>query len=280
MQNTDSSVLLARRAGAVLHLTINRPEARNAMNGELLEELIAAFEAVAACGEVRAVVLRGAGGNFCAGGDVKDFARLRRQEAAPGTDPVAAFNRRFGALLELVNGVPQAVVVVAEGAVLGGGFGLACVADVTIVRNDANFGLPETSLGVIPAQIAPFVVQRIGLSQARRLGVCGGRFDGAEAYRLGLAHYVEYGDAALAAREAQVLDQIMRCAPGANAVTKQIMLAVGSEPLGQVLDRAATLFSAALCGPEAAEGTQAFMEKRLPQWAAAGNVETGEADVR
>lgn len=280
MQTIENSALLARREGAVLYLTINRPEARNAMNAQLLEELITAFEAVAACTGVRAVVLRGAGGTFCAGGDVKDFARLRRQEAAPGTDPVAAFSRRFGTLLELVNGVPQAVVVVAEGAVLGGGFGLACVADVTIVRNDASFGLPETSLGVIPAQIAPFVVQRIGLSQARRLGVCGGRFDGAEAYRLGLAHFVEYSDAALGAREAQVLAQIMRCAPGANAVTKQIMLAVGGEPLGQVLDRAATLFSAALNGPEAAEGTQAFVEKRLPQWAAAGNVETGEADVR
>ncbi|HJV01842.1 MAG TPA: enoyl-CoA hydratase-related protein [Burkholderiaceae bacterium] len=280
MQTIENSALLARREGAVLHLTLNRPEARNAMNAQLLEELIAAFEAVAACTEVRAVVLRGAGGTFCAGGDVKDFARLRRQEAAPGTDPVAAFNRRFGTLLELVNGVPQAVLVVAEGAVLGGGFGLACVADVTMVRDDASFGLPETSLGVIPAQIAPFVVQRIGLSEARRLGVCGGRFDGAEAYRLGLAHFVEYSDAALAAREAQVLAQIMRCAPGANAMTKQIMLAVGGEPLGQVLDRAATLFSAALNGAEAAEGTQAFMEKRLPQWAAAGNVETGEADVR
>ena len=78
----------------------------------------------------------------------------------------------------------------------------------------------------------------------------------------------------------QVLAQVMRCAPGANAMTKQIMLAVGGEPLGQVLDRAATLFSAALRGPEAAEGTQAFLEKRLPQWAAAGNVETGDADVR
>jgi isohexenylglutaconyl-CoA hydratase len=280
MHTIDNSVLLARREGAVLYLTINRPEARNAMNAEVLEELIATFEAVAACPDVRAVVLRGAGGNFCAGGDVKDFARLRRQEAAPGTDPVAAFNRRFGTLLELVNGVPQAVIVMAEGAVLGGGFGLACVADVTIARNDASFGLPETSLGVVPAQIAPFVVQRIGLSHARRLGVCGGRFNGAEAYRLGLAHFVEHSDAGLAAREVQVLAQVMRCAPGANALTKQIMLAVGSEPLGQVLDRAATLFSAALRGPEAAEGTQAFVEKRLPQWAAAGNVETGDAHVR
>lgn len=280
MQTIDNAVLLARREGAVLYLTINRPEARNAMNAQLLEELIDTFEAVAACPDVRAVVLRGAGGNFCAGGDVKDFARLRQQPAGPGTDPVAAFNRRFGTMLELVNGVPQAVIVVAEGAVLGGGFGLACVADVTIARNDASFGLPETSLGVVPAQIAPFVVQRIGLSHARRLGVCGGRFNGAEAYRLGLAHFVEHGDAGMAAREEQVLAQVMRCAPGANAITKQIMLAVGSEPLGQVLDRAATLFSVALRGPEAAEGTQAFVEKRLPQWAAAGNVETGDADVR
>lgn len=263
----ETPSLLTQIDGGVLQLSINRPEARNAMNEQVLTDLIAIFRSLTSRDDLRAVVIRGAGGNFCAGGDVKDFARLRQIQAAPGTDPVAAFNRRFGEMLESVNAATQATIAVAEGAVLGGGFGLACVADVTIAHRDASFGMPETGLGILPAQIAPFVVERIGLSQARRLGVCGARFDGAEAVRIGLAHFVESDAAALDARLAAVLKQILRCAPKANAGTKQIMLAVGKKPLSQVLDDAAISFSAALAGHEAAEGTRAFMGKRLPTWA-------------
>ena len=259
--------LLTRVDNGVLHVSINRPEARNAMNEQVLTDLIAVFGSLASRGDLRVVILRGTGGNFCAGGDIKDFARIRQIVAEPGTDPVAGFNRRGGEMLELIDTVPQATIAVVEGAVLGGGFGLACVADVTIAHKDAGFGLPETGLGVLPAQIAPFVVRRIGLAQARRLGVCGARFDGAEAVRLGLAHFVEADGAALEARLADVLKQILRCAPKANAETKRIMLAVGRQPLAQVLDDAAIRFSAALRGPEAAEGTRAFIEKRLPGWA-------------
>jgi isohexenylglutaconyl-CoA hydratase len=259
--------LLTRVDGGVLHVSINRPEARNAMNEQVLTDLIAVFGSLASRDDLRVVILRGTGGNFCAGGDIKDFARIRQIVAEPGTDPVAGFNRRGGEMLELIDTVPQATIAVVEGAVLGGGFGLACVADVTIAHQDAGFGLPETGLGVLPAQIAPFVVRRIGLAQARRLGVCGARFDGAEAVRLGLAHFVEADGAALEARLADVLKQILRCAPRANAETKRIMLAVGGQPLAQVLDDAAIRFSAALRGPEAAEGTRAFIEKRPPGWA-------------
>ena len=251
----------------VLHLNFNRADARNAMNAQVVADLITVFEALKSRDEIRAAVLRGNGGHFCAGADVKDFARLRAQPTGAGVDPVAVFNRQFGHMLQRVNEAPQATIAVIEGAVLGGGFGLACVVDVGIAHKDASFGMPETGLGILPAQIAPFVVERIGLSQARRLGVCGARFNGDEALRLGLVHFVEPDAEFLDNRLAEVLRQIRRCAPRANTETKRIMLAVGQRDLGAILDDAAAKFSAAMQGPEAAEGTRAFIEKRLPNWA-------------
>ena len=121
---------------------------------------------------------------------------------------------------------------------------------------------------VFPAQIAPFVVERIGLTQARRLGVCGGRFKGEEAARLGLVHFVEQDEAGLQTKLDEVLGQIRNCAPGANAVTKAIMLQVGQMDMDQVLDHAAAEFSACIRGEEGVEGTTAFVEKRAPSWAA------------
>ena len=262
------NLLLALDQG-VLHMTFNRPDSRNALSVALLSDIVAVFDAIRDSREVRAVVLRGAGGNFCAGGDIKDMAavRLAQAKAGDGDDPAAAYNRKFGAFLRKVNEAPQATGAICEGAVLGGGFGLACVADVAFAHVEASFGLPETGLGIVPAQIAPFVVQRIGLSQARRLGVCGGRFKGEEARRLGIVHDVFADDAALQQLLDGTLKQILRCAPNANAVTKEIMLKVGSTELDPLLDHAAKRFSEAVRGPEGAEGTAAFIEKRLPKWA-------------
>jgi len=263
--------LLLQLDRGVLHLTFNRPDSRNALSIALLTDIVAVFDAIRDSREVRAVVLRGAGGNFCAGGDIKDMAgvRMAKPEGA-GADPAAAYNRKFGAFLRKVNEAPQATIAICEGAVLGGGFGVACVADVAFAHVDASFGLPETGLGIVPAQIAPFVVQRIGLSQARRLGVCGGRFKGEEARRLGIVHDVFRDEAGLAALLDDTLRQILRCAPGANAVTKELMLKVGAVELDALLDYAAKRFSEAVRGPEGAEGTAAFIEKRLPKWAQRG----------
>jgi isohexenylglutaconyl-CoA hydratase len=267
MNLPDTPTLLVGVDEGVMQVCINRPETRNAMSAQVVTDLLAVFEDVRSRDGLRALVLRGAGGNFCAGGDIKDMAAARTSVASSHADPVAAFNRRFGTMVEQFDALPVATVAILEGAVLGGGFGLACAADVSIAQEDAKFGLPETGLGILPAQIAPFVVRRIGLSHARRLGLCGARFDGVEALRLGLAHYVEPDTDGLDARLADVLSQILRCGPKANADTKKIMLSVGTVPLCAVLDDAAARFSAALRGPEAAEGTRAFLEKRSPAWA-------------
>lgn len=254
--------LLLKLEAGVLHVTLDRPDSRNAMSLAMVGELRAALAAVNQDRNVRALVLRGAGGHFCAGGDIKDMARAR----ARGGDAYRELNRAFGALLEEAQQAPQVLIAVLEGAVLGGGFGLACVSDIAIASTTARFGLPETSLGIVPAQIAPFVVKRIGLTQARRLALSAARFDGAEALRLGLVHFSE-PDAELEQRLQQVLEQVRQCAPGANAATKALLLASEDEPLDALLDRAAGLFADAVLGSEGAEGTMAFVQKRTPKWA-------------
>lgn len=263
-----SEQIATRLEAGVLHLTLNRPESRNAMSLKMVEEIEAVFDAIADRRDVRAVVLRGAGGHFCAGGDIKDMAGARGQTGGEGKpDGLAVVNRRFGTLITKVDRAPQATVAVLEGAVLGGGFGLACVADVAIARQDAKFGLPETGLGVPPAQIALFLVRRLGLSQARRLAVTGGRFDGEVAAAIGLVHEVVQDEAGIQSKLDEVLSQIRRCAPGAVATTKHLMHQVGTTDPEQLLDEAAQSFAAAARGPEGMEGMMAFMQKRKPNWA-------------
>jgi isohexenylglutaconyl-CoA hydratase len=256
------TLLLDSHSG-VLHVTLNRPQSRNAMSLQMVGELRAVLAAVREDPQIRALVLCGAGGHFCAGGDIKDMANARSH----GADAYRELNRAFGSLLEEAQNIPQVLVAVLDGAVLGGGFGLACVSDVAIAHHQAKFGLPETSLGLIPAQIAPFVVKRIGLTQTRRLALTAARFEGEEAGRLGLVHFVEHDAQAMAERLGEVLQQILRCAPGANAATKALLLATGEWPLNKVLDQAADAFSAAIVGSEGVEGTLAFVQKRDPSWA-------------
>ncbi len=185
-----TDTLLVREEGFALHITLNRPESRNAMSLQMTQELRAVFSAIEGSDDIRAVILRGSNGHFCAGGDIKDMAGARMRAAESGNDEAyAELNRAFGHLMTQVDCAPQVVITLLEGAVLGGGFGLACVSDIAIATESAQFGLPETSLGVIPAQIAPFVVKRIGMTHARRLALSGARFTGAEALRLGIVHH-------------------------------------------------------------------------------------------
>jgi isohexenylglutaconyl-CoA hydratase len=257
--------LLLREENGVLYLTINRPEKRNAMNSAVVDGILETFTAIEERRDIRAVVLRGCDGHFCSGGDISGMGKSGSKKEA---DAAAwEFNRSFGRMITHVNRAPQVVIVLLEGAVLGGGFGLACISDVAIADLNAKFGMPETGLGIIPAQIAPFVVMRIGLTQARRFALMGERINGATALDLGLVHYQTEGADAMQAQLDDVLAKVKRCAPDANAVTKQLMLDVGSTDLEALLDRAADDFSQAINSAEGKEGTAAFLEKRLPNWA-------------
>ena len=262
--------LLVEQEDFCLSVTLNRPQARNAMSLQMVNELSQVFDFVTANEAIRAIVLRGADGHFCAGGDIKDMAGARAQAAqgnASDGDPFYHLNRAFGRMIAQADQLPVVVITILEGAVLGGGFGLACVSDVAITAKDAQFGLPETGLGVVPAQIAPFVVKRVGLTQARRLALLGERFDGAEAVHLGIAHFVCDNKLAIDDRLESILAKVKRAAPHANRVTKSLLHQVGTVEMDTLLDGAAHHFAAAVKSEEGAEGTLAFVEKRLPKWA-------------
>lgn len=275
-QQLDAMQLGAVRAvstGASLHIYLNRPEARNAMSLQMVAELqqvLRAAEATAGTPDaVRVVVLRGEGGHFCAGADLKDMAgaRMRAMQRAEGEpDPIAEVNAAFGHLCAAYANTPLAVVAVLEGAVMGGGFGLACVADVALASDTAAFRLPETSLGVVPAQIAPFLVERLGYSQAKRLAVTGGRLDAAGALAVGLVHAVTTSEGIAAALDTTLAD-ILACAPGALAATKALMRKARFTAAADLVTEAAAIFSHAAQGPEGQEGMTAFIQKRKPQWA-------------
>lgn len=258
--------LLLKLDEGVLHITLNRPEKRNAMNDTLVQEMRDVFAAISGDRSVRAVVLRGAEGNFCSGGDISGMnARSAPNDSAKSV--MWEFNRSFGRMITEVNAAPQVVICCIEGAVLGGGFGLACISDVAIADVNAKFGMPETGLGIIPAQIAPFVIKRIGLTQARKLALLGDWVNGEQAEALGLVHMVTDGEEAMQSVLAKVLKGVRRTAPGANALTKKLLLAVDQMEHEAMLDQAADWFAEALGSEEGAEGTKAFIEKRKPNWA-------------
>jgi len=249
------------RQGPTLRLFLNRPEVKNALSARMVNDLQTTFDAIRDDREIRIVVLRGAGGTFCAGGDIKGM-----KDPSP-VDELKAANRRYGAMLETIDSAPQAVIAAIEGFAMGGGFGLACVTDVTIAQVDALFAMSEVTLGLVPAAISPFVVRRVGLTAARRLGVTGARLSGAEAREIGVAHLVAADAAALEAAITREINHILRCAPAAVAETKRLMRsAAGPTPLQALLDAAAESFVAALRGPEGREGAAAFIEKRKPAW--------------
>jgi isohexenylglutaconyl-CoA hydratase len=260
-QFSDYDTLLIKTHLPFAHITLNRPEVRNAMNAQMVLDLTAAFEALKDNREVRAVVLSGAGGTFCAGGDIKELAAAFQSGNM--------MNENLGALdtlLRTVNQAPQVVIAKVEGAAMGGGFGLVCVSDIAIASTDAQMGMPEVRIGLVPALISPYVIQRVGLTRARELMLTGRRFGGEEAKAYGIVHEVcEPGE--LDARVETLLDDIRQCSPNAIAACKRLIFEVVQKPLDETVDYRANLLAELRRSEEAQEGMMAFVQKRPAKWA-------------
>jgi isohexenylglutaconyl-CoA hydratase len=264
----DCDHLVLRRDGWRLDVTLNRPEVRNAFNAKMWADIDAVFSAIRDDRSIRAVVLRGAGGNFSAGGDLKerDTYEAKPGEAKPGEDPLVQRNRRAGEIFTRIDRAPQAVIAVIEGYALGGGMGLACVADIALALESAAFRMPEATLGIPIAQIVPFLLRRVGASEVRRLVVSAARLNGAEAAALGLVHEAFPDLEALEGRLAAILAQLDRCAPGAIAESKRLINAAETMEQDALLDAAAEAFANAYRSEEGHEGAAAFRERRAPRW--------------
>lgn len=263
---TDPAGIAVARDGAVLHLTLDRPAVRNAMSLAMVGALVDALRDAEGDGNTRVVVLRGAGGNFCAGADLKDMAAARAR-LAQDPDAIRKVNAAFGELCSAFGASRLAIVAVLEGAVMGGGFGLSCTADVVLASESTVFRLPETSLGLLPAQIAPYLVERLGYSEAKRLAVTGARLTAPQALAIRLVHEVHAPDELDAALRG-ILQQILDCAPEALAATKDLVREARWTPPADLVQRAAAAFAGAALGPEGTEGTLAFLQKRKPRWSA------------
>lgn len=251
--------------GVVLHATLDAPATRNALTDAMVADLVAACIRADAGSDTRALVIRGSGGHFCAGGDFSGFQRAIAS-AVPtdgSDDPIAVGNRRFGALLERLRALEVASIAVVEGAAMGGGCGLAACCDFVIAARGALFATPEVTLGLPPAQIAPFIAERLGERAALRLMLTGRKIDAQQALACGLVDDVtDEVDTSLA----RTLDALVRAEPAALRATKSILRRRLGATLGQTLDHASRAFAAALRSGTASEGLAAFATKRSAAW--------------
>lgn len=260
-----SGLRIERRA-EIEHWTLNDPASRNALNDAMVVGLLEACLRAQADATLRGVVLRGAGGAFCAGGSLGAFAGAIGHALPPGAeDPLRASNRAFGDLLHALSALPQWLIAAVDGPAMGGGFGLVCCADLVLATERSRFATPEVTLGLPPAQIAPYVWRRLGDAQARRCLLGGARWSAHEAQAAGLVQTV-VADDALDEALAQATTALRRSAPGAVAVTKRLLQRL-SAPLPDLRDDAAQAFAHALRGPEAAAGLQAFARHQAAPWA-------------
>lgn len=256
--------ILTREEDGWLTISLNRPDVRNALSAEMVAELTDALHKAAADKDLRGVTLRGEGQAFSSGGDLKGFQSIF--QAGNDEAAIAKANEAGGELFALINELPKFVLILVQGAAMAGGFGMVCAADVVAVTKDAKFALTETAIGIPPAQIAPFVAARLGLRTARRLMLSAARFDGAEAQRIGLADYVAEDVAGLDAVEAELRKGVKRCAPGANAATKDILMKTRTLSGAEMRAYAGRGFAKAMLSDEGREGVASFLEKRKPRW--------------
>lgn len=247
-----------------LTIWFNAPENRNALSETLTADFIATLSAVKDDRSIRGITIRGKNGIFCSGGDLKSFNA--GQSGGDAREAFKTLNRGAGDMFDLLMSMPQVVIAYVEGAAIAGGLGLMCCADIIVVTEDANFALTETMIGIAPAQIAPIVVGRVGLPIARRLMLTGARFTGAQTPEYNLSDFVVKDAAEFELVEAALKKGVMKCAPGANGVTKEILLAVPHLDREAQKDFAAKKFADCILSEEGREGISSFVEKRKPNW--------------
>ena len=263
-----SGVLRMERADAVARVTLARPGVRNAFNAELIGELRAAFETLAAEPPevLRAVVLAGEGAVFCAGADV-EWMRAAIGLSVEDNERDAAFMQ---GMFATIDACPVPVIARVTGAALGGGMGLLAVADVVVATADATFGFTETKLGIVPAVISTFVMPRIGPSHARALFASGQRFGAERALRIGLVHEVVADEAALDARIGELLDELGAAGPEAARAAKALVRDLPGLSAAEARAEMVRRIARRRASPEGREGLAAFVEKRPPSWAKRG----------
>lgn len=245
----------------VLWVTLNRPEVKNAMSEQTIQELYDCFSNLDQ--NLRAVVLRGNGDFFCSGADI-NWMKAASSKTPEEND---ADTLMLAKMLRSIDETPCPLITVVKGGAFGGGVGLVAASDIVLADEKASFSLSEVKLGLIPATIGPLVLRKVGYSQARRLYLTGKRFSAEEACQIGLAH------AAVPASSLHVmtLDYLKLIgSSGPHAVKKAKILirhlSAGEAWKPDACEVTSRLLSEMRVTEEAKEGIAAFLEKRKANW--------------
>ena len=252
--------LQTKREGAVLTLTIDRPERRNALNDEVIHGIIAALDAAENAG-VRAIVLTGAGSEaFCAGGDLKpavDGASFALDPADPRHPMVRLLKRMDACRLPLIARL--------NGHALAGGFGLACACDIVIARDDALLGVPEVKVGLFPMMILPYLLRVVPYRTLMEMCLTGEPLRAGACERLGIVN-AAVPAAELDAKVADLLERIVTKSPSGIRLGKQGLAKIREMSLDSALEYAQFMLATMARTEDAREGFAAFNEKRAPAW--------------
>jgi len=258
------AALLQTQTGAVLTITLARPDVRNAFNDAVIAELRDAFAQAGARDDVRAIVLAAQGASFCAGADLQWMARMADYSHAENLADAGA----LADMLHTLYTCPKPTVARIQGDVFAGGMGLVAACDMAVAVDSAQFCLSEVKLGLIPATISPYVMRAMGERAAQRYFLTAERFSAAEALRIGLVHAVVAADA-LDAQVEQLTSALCNAGPQAVRRCKALLQEVG----GQTVD--ANLIASTVqqiadvrASAEGREGVQSFLQKRKPAWLA------------
>ncbi len=260
----DENPLIVRREGAVVRAIMNRPERRNSISTAMGEAWSALLAELNEDKTARVLVVSGAGGHFCSGLDLTEVQKPMSPEEKLASQRER--NARTGARFVGISELPQVVIAAIEGSCHAGGLGFNCCADIAFATSTARFAAPEVRRGLVPAQILPWLVRRMGRAVATRMVLEGRVIDAAEAGRIGLVHEVVPDAEALEALVQRTVKDVLEGAPGALAETKMLLRALGPLSPDGYAEAGAASFGRTASSPEAAEGIAAFREKRKASW--------------
>jgi len=241
-------------------ITLNRPDKRNAISYELIEELLHALDEVTASSAL-VLILTGAGKAFCSGMDLDNLKQLLGRSPEQDLQESETMARLFRSLYEF----PKPTIAAVNGAAIAGGCGLATLCDFTLAVPEAKFGYTETRIGFVPAIVSTFLLRQIGEKHARNLLLTGRIITADEAWRLGMVNEIVAPDK-LPERARELAAQLMENSPVSLACTKRLLSDLGSKELDAQLRSAVKENAAVRATQDFREGISSFLEKRKPRW--------------
>lgn len=248
----------------VVFITINRPQKKNAFDAPTIAALYEAFETLQGADHVRVVFVRGAGGTFCAGADLAWMRDAADWSEGDNRDDAMGLAK----MLKALHDVPALTVALVEGAAMGGGAGIVAACDMAVAVKGAKFAFSEVKLGLIPATIAPYVIEAVGPRAARALFATAELFDADRAKDYGLVNQVLASADDIDGFVRSLSDAMKACAPGAVGDAKRLVNDLAGRQIDHgMMEDTARRIARARVSPEGQDGVRAFLDKRKPGWA-------------